>query len=223
MKSRALKNRYFTLIELLVVVAIIGILSSILLPSLVKARKSVKRAVCGSNLKQVGMTSQMYLDDSNDWYPPKDGLHRHTWIGKKGTTYQRHPKDRILNQYIHDGELTEDVELKVMKCPDDKEQYDLAGSTYTPNYNQLIQGLFIDHGQGSRNFSEIKSPSKFVVFNEEGALISAQGNAINDFLFNHADVGIRRWNVVFTDMHVLYVNVSSSQKTGSDFTFNRAD
>ena len=43
----------FTLIELLVVVAIIGILISILMPSLAKAREKTKRAVCKSNLKQV--------------------------------------------------------------------------------------------------------------------------------------------------------------------------
>lgn len=46
-------NSYFTLIELLVVVAIIGILVSMLLPSLAKAREKTKRAVCKSNLKQV--------------------------------------------------------------------------------------------------------------------------------------------------------------------------
>jgi prepilin-type N-terminal cleavage/methylation domain-containing protein len=55
----------FTLIELLVVVAIIGILGSLLLPSLSKARMTSRIAVCKSNLKQV-YTAQVLFADDND-------------------------------------------------------------------------------------------------------------------------------------------------------------
>ena len=44
-------NRKFTLIELLVVISIIGILMSILLPSLARAREVSYSAVCKNNLK----------------------------------------------------------------------------------------------------------------------------------------------------------------------------
>ena len=53
----------FTLIELLVVMAIIGILISILMPSLTKARKSARASVCASNLKQYGIGIEMYESD----------------------------------------------------------------------------------------------------------------------------------------------------------------
>ncbi|MCM8536199.1 MAG: type II secretion system GspH family protein [Lentisphaeraceae bacterium] len=55
-------KRKFTLIELLVVVAIIGILSSILLPSLGKARTKAKEALCISQLKQIGYGMYLYAD-----------------------------------------------------------------------------------------------------------------------------------------------------------------
>lgn len=59
----------FTLIELLVVVAIIGILMSILLPSLLKAREMGKRAVCASNLHQQHLSFTVFANDNNGNYP----------------------------------------------------------------------------------------------------------------------------------------------------------
>ena len=58
----------FTLIELLVVVAIIGILASLLLPALSKARESAKKILCTNNLKQNGIVLNIYLDDHNGYF-----------------------------------------------------------------------------------------------------------------------------------------------------------
>ena len=62
-------KKTFTLIELLVVVAIIGILVSMLLPSLAKAREASKYAVCKSNLNQHYKVMYMAVDDNNDRIP----------------------------------------------------------------------------------------------------------------------------------------------------------
>lgn len=56
----------FSLIELLVVVAIIGILASLLMPSLSRARGEARAAVCKNNLKQAGIALSMYAGDNND-------------------------------------------------------------------------------------------------------------------------------------------------------------
>ena len=66
------RRRGFTLIELLVVIAIIGILASLLLPTLARAKKKALRIKCMNNLNQIGKAMFMFAQDNDDWFPWND-------------------------------------------------------------------------------------------------------------------------------------------------------
>jgi prepilin-type processing-associated H-X9-DG protein/prepilin-type N-terminal cleavage/methylation domain-containing protein len=59
----------FTLVELLVVIGIIGLLISILMPALSKARESAKTTQCISNLRQMAIAAQMYANENHGFFP----------------------------------------------------------------------------------------------------------------------------------------------------------
>lgn len=58
----------FTLIELLVVMAIIGILATLLLPTLARAKEKARRIKCLSNLKQISLSMNLFVTD-NEKFP----------------------------------------------------------------------------------------------------------------------------------------------------------
>jgi prepilin-type processing-associated H-X9-DG protein/prepilin-type N-terminal cleavage/methylation domain-containing protein len=83
-----MRRTAFTLVEILVVIGIIGLLVSILLPVLSRARRAAIAIQCQSNLRQLGTANLMYSQENRGWYVPLRStlasLDRPRWMENKG-------------------------------------------------------------------------------------------------------------------------------------------
>jgi len=95
-ETRVNARKAFTLIELLVVIAIIAILAAMLLPALSRAKETARKISCVNKLRQLGLSMQMYADDSHGFYPPR--VYSNTWASVLQGSYQN---------------------LDILKCPTD--------------------------------------------------------------------------------------------------------
>ena len=120
----------FTLIELLVVIAIIGILASILMPSLSKARLKAFQTVCLSNQRQVATASLSYIIDNKE-YAPTDSA-------STGSPGLQKWYDRLIPGYLPEGQKVEDGPSDVQHCPSGRK--DLARWDSTISMNSHLNG-----------------------------------------------------------------------------------
>jgi len=110
----------FTLAELLVVIGIIALLIGILLPVLGKARAAANRAVCLSNIRQLGHAILMYCGDNDGWLPtcaaPANSLnwaqYPEDWIHWQAN---RNLSDSAIARYLGHEETLKTV----LRCPAD--------------------------------------------------------------------------------------------------------
>lgn len=73
----------FTLVELMLVIAIMVILLALFLPILFGARDRARSVTCLSNLRQMGLAMQMYVQDHDDAYPI--GAYQNNGVSVKGS------------------------------------------------------------------------------------------------------------------------------------------
>lgn len=132
----------FTLIELLVVIAIIAMLAALLLPAFSRAKESGKGAACISNLRQIGIALQVYVQENNNRLPL---MRDRSWT----TTNNLPSPDQVISTQLGN--------IRVLLCPSDKwpngqqkplpqldaTYFEQTGCSYS--WNSLLNGEDADH------------------------------------------------------------------------------
>ena len=125
-KSLRTKIGAFTLIELLVVIAIIGILASMLLPALGKAKAKANRIKCVNNQKQVGTAFRVFASDNGDLYPTK--CTGNSYIGSAPAVATQ--GTAAVAWQVYQAMWNELQTPKVLLCPSDRARSTNSRTTY---------------------------------------------------------------------------------------------
>ena len=133
----------FTLIELLVVVAIIGILLTLLMPSLHKARESAKRVVCLSNQSQFGRGFGIYAKDENNKMPPNNQTLQGNAHGTEAIWSQALNNDSKYGKWVGHGRLykVDYIGTEIFDCPSNKGFGDWSSKVGYEYANGLMGGI----------------------------------------------------------------------------------
>ena len=193
----------FTLIELLVVTAIIAILAAMLLPTLARSKTAAQRTDCMSNLRQLGLATQLYWGDNNEnsfpLWSKADGTGKTWWFGWIGNGPEgQRPFDLssgALFPYLHGN----DVRL----CPSpawNSPQFKLKGTNVIFSYG-CNRYIFAAPATKPANTSRLARPAEIVLFADAAQVNTFQAPA------TPTNPMFEEWN--YLDLETNYANANN--------------
>ena len=218
------RERRFTLVELLVVVAIIGILVSMLQPSLAKARRKAVMVVCTSQVRQLAMGQLLYCESFDGYFPDTEGegysKHNWGWAGNSDRWNVYKATKRPVNPFLT-SKLTDDVKMSFLECPSDENPaaydlygegkyswYKVYGSSYSINKGPKPNSLGNRGGDAPQTVLQVKEPSRMVLGLENHAVNVFQGLPESDGrewnINNSHNIGNKKYtNLIRVDLSAL--------------------
>ena len=210
-RDSRMKRSGFTLIELLVVIAIIAILAAILFPVFARAREKARQTSCLSNLKQLGLGSQMYKQDYDETHfvdrmpttnPPAAGG---PYAGCDGQSYWW---GDAIQPYIKNRQL--------FICPSDSAPTTCSGFPVRSYQPQRYSCRGCPRPIGVKD-SSVVAPAETIDimesnYNSEAADCDPGSYAMPG---NSAARHNGGWNIAFCDGHGMWMGPDSSTATGT--------
>ncbi len=120
----------FTLVELVVVIGIIAALAALLIPAVVRTQETARSTACLSNLHQLGVALQLYVQDNQNHLPVM-----YDKATGPGATNNLPSMDVVLANHLGNP--------LVLHCPSDRNGvYEATGSSYS--WNSALNGQDAD-------------------------------------------------------------------------------
>jgi prepilin-type N-terminal cleavage/methylation domain-containing protein/prepilin-type processing-associated H-X9-DG protein len=194
-------KRAFTLVEILVVLGILALLSAILLPAFATVRGRARQSSCLSNLKQIGVSVGMYMQDYDGRYPravdPMDHAYPMVW-----SDYPQFSQDIASFPLVNVALQPYLKSKQVFACPADT---GFSEADFTELPLDATPTSFEKFGTSYYYRTELAALDKgeLAVQNLAGVNLFFDGKGIWHGTWIPRD---KRYNCLFADFHVKNVN-----------------